>query len=227
MKELRSFLKKNFCHILFILFIISINIIVFRKLSQAFFQQDEWFGLGKAIYSKTQGLGYYFKILSGYHFTPLSLFFYFWEFNSFGLNIAHYYLASVILHLITTFLVYVLIFNLTRRKTIGCIAALFFMLNSVSSQAITWIGAGINTLGCALFVLLSLIAFLEYIKSDKRKFYYWSIVLFIISLGFKESSLFLLLFLPLFDYIWREKKDREILPFLKSHLILLILGRKC
>lgn len=185
--------------------VVALVILVYYDLPSSFFQQDEWSAFGHLIHRRSLGFGKalqdYFLSSSGFvHLTPLNVFFYQVEFELFGLEFSGYAWVSLTLHLVNTFLVYYLAWLLFKKKTLALPAALLFGLNSFSHQAVTWIATSINTQGSCLFFLLSLVFLM-------REQPILSVLAFAISLGFKETTIFLFLFLPFAWLVFSKKRN--------------------
>lgn len=228
MRNINLFLKKNEKILplaIGFLIVVFIDMYVFDDLLKTTFQQDEFYYIGKAFYATLQPWTYYFQILSGYHFTPLHTFFFFHLVYLFGTDPIPYHLVDIFLHSINAALVFFIAFFLTRNRLVAVIAAVFFLVNSVTGQAVTWIGAGLGTLGNASFALGAMLCFLVFLEKAKKHLYYWALVFFVISLGFKESSLFLSpLFLLMAYFSQKEKRLIQIFSFFKSYILLVSLG---
>jgi len=194
--KLSSILGTN----LTVFLILSVVIIVFfGRLTHTFYQQDEWNAVG-LIYS--EGIEYIFpysydladfilvkgRMLSSLIFYLLSVYFPF----------QNTYLAilAIILHIITSFLVFLLARLLVRNSLLAFLGALFFALNAVSHGAITWSAIAISAAGSSILVLLSLLFFFKYLESSRQKFLLLTGFALYFSLWFKEAGLYLFLFFP-------------------------------
>ncbi|GEM_PF-2122238 len=223
---------------IFSIFAIIIGFI-YWDLPKTFFLQDEWAGFGDILRvkdDKALGAMIFHSIVpflpqneNIVSFIPTSRIIPWLLIYSlyllFGINAMPYLIFSIFLHIVNTYLVYFFVTKLTQKQSIGIFAALVFAVNSLHTQAITWISASLATEGSALFLLLSLIYFLKYLQQDSRRAYYFSIGFFIISLLFKESSFFLWVFLPIFDILWREISGFDaIRKQLQKHRFLIVIG---
>jgi hypothetical protein len=207
-------------------FLIVIVWIVFGDLFKTFFQQDEWYGFGKVLYAGNQSLEYYFTSLSGNHINPFSVLFFSAMFHWFGLNAVAYNVVDIVLHILNVTLIYWIAFRLMGRIKMALLASFFFLVSSVSIQAVVWVGAATGTLWCAFFALVSLLSF-TYFATDNLKRYLWlSLIFFAISLGFQEQSIFFVGIFPLLIvavFSERGKSKQTILallPFLSAVLLI-------
>lgn len=187
------------------------SIITFWKLPSTFFQQDEWAIFGYHLYWDKANLNWFERLFTYEqftHITPLSNFFGYLQNRFFGLNFFYYAYFSIFIHLLNAFLVFYLGKLLFKRRLIGFIAGLIFLIDSIPHKAITWTATTMATAGSVFFILISLIFLTKYTLYYPKKIYIlFSIFFFLISLGFSESSLFMLFFIPIFWLIFYGVKD--------------------
>lgn len=204
---------RNNLSFLFFLIIVGVAIYTFYDLPRTFFQQDEWHNFGYVMLHKGNFWEIFFadwkRFLLGLG-RPLSMFLNFQLFKIFGIKAFNFAFFAIILHMANTLLVFYLILSLTKSKFSSLLGALLFLTNSISHQAVTWLGTVSGTLPSSLFALLSFIFFLRYLEKEKIKLIIYSIAFLVVSILFKESSIFLFLFFPLFSLIWRKKKVHQV-----------------
>jgi len=197
-------IKKGFLQALIFIFFFILILAVYRNLPKTFFQQDEWAAFGGIISRQTDGLFQTAKNFSllwgGVHFTPLTNFVVPFEYYLFGLNFSSYAFLSVTLHILNTLLVFYLAYILLKSFNLSLIVGLLFALNSIPHQAVTWVSASVGTQTSCLFLILSLM----FLAKNKPLF---SILAFAISLSFKETTVFLFIFLPIFWLIFATQKS--------------------
>jgi len=146
------------------------------------------------------------------HYHPVTMMMYALEYKVFGLDPYYYHLVKLILHLVNTFLVFVIIFLLTSRIVITGITALFFAVSPVNVEAVAWISAQ-GTVLYSLFFLLSIFFYLYYIKNSNRIYILISFISFVISVLSKSSAIVLPVLLVIIDHYYRRKFTSQI--FLK------------
>ena len=204
-------LNKNF---LAFLLLTSVILGVFSRLTQTFYQQDEWNGLGLVL---SQSLQSVFPET----FRPIdllfvkgrmlsSLIFYFFASN-FPLQNVQMAVLAIILHIIATFLVFLLIKRTVRSFTASLLGAAFFAVNSVSHGAVTWPVIAISTIGSSIFILLSILSFFKFAQTDKTKWLLLTGFLLYTSLWFKETGLYLFIFFPFAVLLLRRYKIKAFL----------------
>lgn len=210
--------KKRIILVFFVYLILIL--LVFGGLTKTFFQQDEWATFGNMIYAQEMESGWLERLLplAGFsHFAPFPRIIPKIMFDFFGINFLPYALLPLILQVLNSFLVFYLALILTKKKWLSFLAGLFFAINSISRQTIIWIAASTGAQGSALFLLLSLI-FLA-----KRK-PWLSTLAFLFSLFFKETSIFLFAFLPIFLFIFSSEKKLSKIKIFKFLLPLWLMA---
>ncbi|MFQ5953246.1 MAG: hypothetical protein ACE5JK_07585, partial [Candidatus Omnitrophota bacterium] len=115
-----------------------------------------------------------------------------------------FHLTNVVLHALVSMMVFVFLFYLTGSVMVSCIAALFYSVHPVHSEAIAYIAGRADSL-YAFFMLLSLVFFIRYVNGFRKGEnipgrYAWSIIFFILSLLSKEIiiTMPILIFLYMF-----------------------------
>jgi tetratricopeptide (TPR) repeat protein len=131
-----------------------------------------------------------------------------------------YHLHNLILHTANSILVYFFILQLFSKNQqkyfIAFASALLFAIHPLHVESVAWIAERKDVL-YTLYFLLSLIAYLFYIKNKNKKFYFASLTLFIFSLLAKTQAVVLPLTLLLIDYIQRNflSDKQKLLDFIK------------
>lgn len=208
----------------FPLILFLIIIFTFWDLPKTFFQQDEWLTFGRMIlYEATGGienvLTYPFFGGKG-HFTPLSYYQLYLEFKLFGLSFEPIAYISIATHAVNSLLLFYFAYLLLRNKFLAFCSALFFAVESISSQAVTWVAASLSTQGAVLFFLLSLIFILKYFQNNRKSNYYMGLIFAFTGLLFKETILFFFILAPLMWTLFERKKSRKnFYSFLKPLII--------
>lgn len=209
--KLTSLFKSN----LFALSVLTALIIaVFSPLTQTFYQQDEWNGLGLVF---SQGLGSVFpgtfqlidlifvkgRILSSLVFWAIAA--------SFPLQNMPFVVLAIALHTIATFLVFLLAKKLVQNTFLSILGAAFFAVNAVSHGAVTWPVIALNTVGSSILVLSSVLFFFKFLESSRKKFLLISGLVLYLSLWFKETGLYLFLFFPLYAFVFKRGNLKDYL----------------
>lgn len=198
---------KNISDKIIFLILPAIILFAFWDLPKTFFQQDEWQGIGGSIYFASKGLiGVVMSFLPSdpiSHFNPLSRGLSWFEYIFYQTNFLPYAWQSISLHIINAILLYYFVSFWLKNKKIAGISALIFAVNSIPSQAVTWVAAVSSYEIPLIFILLSLIFF------QKREILL-SLAMLFISLLFHETGIFLLVFYPIILLINRKDNKKSL-----------------
>lgn len=200
-------------------FILSLVIVlVFGKLPQTFYQQDEWHGLGLAL---GEGINSVFNgVASPLDFLfvkgrILASFTYFLFATYLPLQNTPLAILAITLHISATFLVFVLIRKFIKKSSIfSLLGAIFFAVNAVSHGAVTWPAIAINAVTSTVLVLLAMLFFFRYLNYPKSRWLLFAGLMIYISLWFKETGFYLFLLLPLAALLFRKYSP---VSFLKTY----------
>lgn len=146
--------------------------------------------------------------MGNYH--PITMLFYLFEFRLFKLNPFGYHAASLLLHLSNCLLVFLLILLLTGRLSVALLTVIFWGIHPLTVESVAW-ASETKGLLCALFYLLSIICYIFYVRENRTgKYYYFSLLLFVLALLAKPIAVSLPLMLFLMDYMLKRKGDKDI-----------------
>ena len=207
------------------IFLVLLGIILYTywELWDTFFQQDEWASMGLAIAEGPLAVVKYFsawELAAGKVRMPGTLMNNFFHLH-FPFMVAPFVFFAVSTHWLNSILVYIFSYQLTKRRFIAIIAAFYFAVASVSSGAVIWISAHTTVLPNALFVLISFVCYMKYLQNGNTRLRNASFATAIIGFLFKESSVFLLLSLPVL-YALFSKKRRSLKEIVIDHWPLLM-----
>jgi tetratricopeptide (TPR) repeat protein len=122
-----------------------------------------------------------------------------------GTNLAMYHLTNIVLHLTSSTLVWFLFKRLQFHPTTAFLFTLLFTVHPVLSQAIYWI-PGRNDPLMGIFVLMSTIKFIDYLKLPTKKSYFLHTLFWILALLSKETALFLIPIFLIYSYLFSGQK---------------------
>ena len=149
-----------------------------------------------------------FSLYDNRFFRPLLGLSFLLDSRMFGLNPGMFHLVNFVLHLSNALLVYYLAFELLGNRSdkdrYALIAALFFALHPVNSEAVLWISARGDLLSC-LFFLLTLILLIKKSSSVSPFILACLNLSFLCALLAKESSFSLLILAPVYFIIERKR----------------------
>lgn len=197
----------------------------YHGLTKSFYQQDEWMTIGfikggglksfVSSYSLIQILTGQGRVLA----LPLTYLF----FDLLAFKIYPLAIFAMIFHLFNSVLVFLVLRKLSKNSFISFISGLFFSVAFISHQSLSWFAAVTTTLPAALFALLSLLHYLNFLEGRKYRSILLASIFLVASLNFKESGLFLIPFYPLF-YLIVNRKRFSFSKFLKSHWMIIGYG---
>lgn len=203
---------------LFVLILLFILIYSYKATS-TYFIQDDWFLLNNV---KSLNLLTVLEQVKPrddviyYRPVGMQLFFLFAK-NLFNLNYQYYHFIIFVIFIINIYLIYKIVRAISHKNTLSFIFALIYFTCSFNYISLSWLALSWNTIGL-LFLLLSLMLFINYTKNTHRTNYFASIIFYLLSLGSSEFSLNLLLLLFLYlhiNYSGIAKRKVEILiPFI-------------
>lgn len=209
---------------LFFLFLLSLFILAaYYNLPRTFYQQEEWIGVGYAMANGFQAFipRYSFaQILIGQGrvvAAPINYIFYYY----FPLNVLPFVIFAIIFHILNSFLVFVLTYQLSKNSFLAKISALFFAVASVGDQAVSWPATTTTTLPAAFFSFLSLCLYVCFIETRQKRQLYFSLVFVIFAFLFKESSIFIFLIFPII-YLLFSKTKFSLVDIFKIHFPFLL-----
>ena len=131
-----------------------------------------------------------------------------------GLKPWSYQLVNILLHLLNTFLVFLLIYRLTKGKAdIALITALLFGIHPMHVESVTWVAERKDVLYTAFF-LGAMLSYLNYIRKPGYLQLGVSFLFFTLSLLSKPAAVVFPVLLFLFDYF--EKRPLKAKLFLEK-----------
>ena len=167
-------------NIFIIKFLFLISTLVFGKALFVFFAQDDFilisqFSQSNLFVDFTNTIGK----ADVTHWRPLHNLFFFINGNLFGKFYFGYHLATIILHVLTSFLVYKILEKVFRNTQTAFISSIVYAIHPAHFTSLVWISGGAITIG---FFLLSLCIY--FLLANKKAY---SILFFILSLLASES----------------------------------------
>jgi tetratricopeptide (TPR) repeat protein len=205
-KKIRTYLK--------IAVIVVLTIIVYSQTSKNSFtnwDDDNYLTRNSSItdlswssISKTFSSFY----ASNYH--PVTMVFLSLEYKLFGFTPSSYHYLSLIIHILNIILLFYFLRQLAFNETTSLLVALLFAVHPMHVESVAWISEQKDLLYSA-FYLLSLICYLLFLKNNNRKkWFIFSLIFFLISLLSKSMAVTLPLVLLLIDWYKDRLKGRKI-----------------
>jgi Flp pilus assembly protein TadD len=133
-----------------------------------------------------------------------------------------YHLTNILLHLACCLLLFKLLKIFLPRASIAALFTFIFAVHPALNQAVAWI-PGRNDSLLALFVLASALAFVRYVKNVKWQRLGVYLTLSLAALLTKESAVLLLVFIPVYGFVLKRKRESfiKLLPLLLGWLVIL------
>ncbi|HHT9135898.1 MAG TPA: tetratricopeptide repeat protein [Candidatus Wunengus sp. YC60] len=164
----------------------------------------------------------YFKISGELSYRPLVTLSYFIDYSIWHLNPFGFHLTNLLIHSLNTFIVYLLIFKITRRFNLTGISCLFFGIHPILTETVNSVGFREDLL-CATFFLLTLLFYAKLYTSKYKKIcYVASLLTYLIALFSKEMAISLPLIIFFLDLFFPQAET-----YLKKKIIRYYLGFIC
>lgn len=205
-----------------LLILVVVIIFVFKDLPKTFYQQDEWNGLGLVFAQGARTIFNGITELLDLVFVKgrvLSNLIYYLFLHYFPFQNSQMAIFAVFLHIITTYLVFILIEKVIHKSFISFLGALFFAVNAVSHGAVTWSFVAISAVGSTILILLGTIFFFNFLSNSRKRWLLLTGVMIYLSLWFKETGLYMFLFLPFITLLF---KQYSLKSFLKTFWIFVV-----
>ncbi len=181
-------------------------------------------------------IGYFTTFYHG-QYSPLNTLAYSIIYQFWGMDPFAYHLVSLIFHILNSILVYHFVRDLLNQANhkildarnynslIAFLTAVLFSIHPMQVESVAWISASKIVFSTTLF-LCAMIMYQSYVNRGKKKLYWTSLILFLLSFGFKEQVVVLPVCLLLIDYMLNRNLFsaiviKEKVPFF---LVALILG---
>ena len=162
---------------------------------------------------------------SNYH--PFTTFTWLLIYKWFGTAPLPYHLLNVCLHLINTYLVFLLVKRLSHKDITALVVMFLFAVHPMHVESVAW-ASELKDVLYSLFYLLSMLFYLRYISHFKAKYYTAVLLLFLASLLSKSAAVTLPVLLIVIDLYKGRKINAKLfiekIPFLFFSLLFGILA---
>lgn len=162
-------------------------------------------------------------------YVPLPLLSYAIEYKLWGLNPLPFHFTNVFLHLLATFLVFRIIYQLQLKVLYAAAAALIYGVHPMGVESVAWVTERKDLLYC-VFYFGAFLLYINYVKAKSHRalIYAGSLGLFVLALFSKIQAVSLPLVLFLVDYYFNRrglvKLVIEKIPFFLLSLVFGIAG---
>ncbi|MFM7080293.1 MAG: hypothetical protein ACKOYC_10960 [Bacteroidota bacterium] len=147
------------------------------------------------------------KIFSGYYlimYQPLPVLSFSIQHHFTGMDPYPFHLLNLLLHLCCVMAVYHFVRRLTDHFWIPLGVALLFAVHPMNVESVVWMSARSSTM-YALFYLLALINYIDYIKGQRSKYLWFAGLFFVLSLFSKVQAVTLPMVMLLLDFYFGRK----------------------
>lgn len=143
------------------------------------------------------------------YFRPVLQLFYIVDYTAWGLSPLGYHITNLTLHLLTSFLIFVLAWQLTRERLSAAIAGLLFAIMPIHVEAVSWFAAHADGFG-TLWYLVAIVFFILFRRQARTVFLVISIVATMLSLLVKEVAVTVPVMLTVFDFLYSRDAFRKL-----------------
>lgn len=220
----------------FWIFTIAVFLLLYHPVLTTYFTQDDFFHFKVAqTDGSLRGLFY----LIGFHpfperqiafYRPLfrDLLYHF-SYNLFFLNHFPLRLLAFVIHLTNAYLITKLINKLFKNKFHAFFTAFFYTIGASNVATLYYLAGGIQVLGALMFVLLTLLNYINFLEKNGQKYLHFTFLTFILALASHEQSFILPLLLLGLTFIYKKgaelkKTVKTITPFFLILFIYLFLN---
>jgi len=201
----KSFFFQNWKVFLFLA--ILVLAVYFNSLNNDFLSDDI---AGIKDNQEIDKISYFFKPPFELHFQSLTIFL---IHKIFGFQPIFYRLSNIFSHLGSTWLVY-LILSFFFTGFIPLMTAAIFAVHPVLVESVTWI-SGISYSSGAFWGFLTFLFYILFNQKKEKKFYFLSLIFFIIAFLFSEKLIILPIILLFYEFCFSQFKKnwRHLIPF--------------
>ncbi len=206
---------------LFIFLLLVFIFICYRKMFSGFFQHDEWIAFGEMLSRKTDWVG----VLTGFfapdreHYIPICQIIFYAYLKLIKLNFSIYALLSIFLHLVVVVFVYLFSLKVFKKRGLALITCAFFGLSSSVHQATSMVFYDAPPHYSEIVALISLIYFWDFIKTEKIKKFYLSMIWLVISLFIKEVAFGFFLLYPITIVLFKDWHPKRQIKYFRLMVI--------
>lgn len=149
------------------------------------------------------------------YYRPLQMLSYSFDYLFFKLNVYGYHLTNVLLHSLNCFVLFLLLGLIFKDKILAFLTSAIFCIHPIQVSVVAYI-TGRGSILETTFMLLSLFFVVKYFLLEKKAYYAFSLLFFILALFTREWAVLLPIFVAIcafFLQIERKKIFIYVLPF--------------
>ena len=207
-------MKKSLAIALLAMIIFSVAAVYYNSLHNPFIWDEEVIITGNPLIKELKYIPLIFKtnifggpLDAGGFYRPVYMLFFMFDYHFWRLNAFGYHITSIIFHIFNILLLYIVALKIGLEKRTALAASLLFALFAMNCESVTLIAARVE-LVLGFFLLLCIWSFLKALKQPTAYFFV-TVLIFIVALYAKESSILLPFILLSYTYIFLGKDKDE------------------
>lgn len=142
-------------------------------------------------------------------FRPVVQWLWLTDFIAWGTNPSGYHLTNIILHILNSFLVYLIATRVLHSHWGGMVAGVLFALHPIHADSVAWIPDRTDVLA-AFFYFLSAVFFVYFRQKGRYLFCLLSVIAFALAIGTKENTVALPIILLVYDILFNRQSWSRI-----------------
>jgi len=207
-----------------LVFLAMVSVVLYLPAVMTYFISDDftqvWFLSSNisALLSGDKWAEWFLGVIDGYlYFRPATYALTLVDFLAWNNLAWGYHLTNLILHILSTFLVFLTSLQWTRRRITALATATLFAVLPTHAGAVSWMAA-ITDILCALLYLLSVLCFVLYRRRNQTLLYIISMGAFVFALASKEVAVMLPVVILLCDALFNfSLKAFRLTEWVKRH----------
>lgn len=203
-------------------FVLTLTLIAYIKVAGCGFVWDDELYVTKNNLILSIDLKAIFSSMVAGNYHPVTILMLAIEYKFFGMNPAGYHVVNLFIHMLNTWLAFVVVRKIFNNVPLALITALLFGIHPLHVESVAWVSE-IKDLLYTFFFLLSYYFYLKYMEKPGAKLIILSLMFFILSLLSKAMAAPLPAVLILTDYLKGRKINMKTLaekaPFFLAALV--------
>jgi tetratricopeptide (TPR) repeat protein len=166
-----------------------------------------------------------FGVTGRYFYRPLREISYAIDYQLTGLNPMGYHLFNIFYHILSSYLIFLIAYRLSKDQKVGLIAGLLFIAHPIQTESVAYI-SGRRDILTGLFFLTGFYSFLKFRESSSKKYLVLIYLSYCLSLLSKEMGVTLPAVALLYDLLVPARKDTELESFSDGFKKFLEMGKE-
>ncbi|MDD5570488.1 MAG: hypothetical protein PHD97_04940 [Bacteroidales bacterium] len=121
-----------------------------------------------------------------------------------------FHFTNILLHVIASYLVFLLLLELGYRRKKSFIFSFIFALHPMITQAVVWVPGRNDTL-FAVFLLPAVIYFIRYLKTNSVKYIFLHLLFLVLALLTKETAVIFIIVASFYSYFILQSSSKKYL----------------